>query len=461
MIKLMQNVLVFLSATSLLACGTGSIRTSKGGFALRPFQEETLPNGLRVIWLTDQSLPRISYNLMVQVGSLNESKGQEGITSMTTAMLDQGTVKRKAPQIAEDLAQIGADFSYVTGYDQTVVNASGLSATKEDVLKIFSEIILTPAFQNNEIERRRSVIIASMQKNKDQPSYIADETLDTQVFGAHPYAHPIIGTTASVRNLKRKDLLRHYFAYFRPNNSILTVVGQYDESFKAHVRKAFEAWTSAELRPLNIAKADLKPREVFLVSKAGLQQTQIRWGHVGINRKDPDFMALRLANVILGGAFASRLNQKIRDDLGLTYSISSGSEARLEPGSFEVSTFTRHDKAVTTVLETEKLLKEFVDKGIKEEELQAAKALLIGQFPAALETADRTASNLMVLRRYGISDDYLRFFQQNVQDVTLQEVNAAIRKHLHPDKLQLVIYSDEKALAVDLPKLGLVRKKSL
>ncbi|MCA0305140.1 MAG: hypothetical protein LCH95_22265, partial [Proteobacteria bacterium] len=82
-------------------------------------------------------------------------------------------------------------------------------------------------------------------------------------------------------------------------------------------------------------------------------------------------------------------------------------------------------------------------------------------FPAALETADRTASNLMVLRRYGISDDYLRFFQKNVQEMKLKDVNAAIKKHLHPDKLQLVIYSDEKAISAELPKLGAVRKTNL
>lgn len=460
--KMLKNSLILAATASLLACGSLSNKpTTSGGFQLRPFTEERLANGLNIIWLQDQTLPRISMQMMIKVGSVDEGKGQEGITSLTSSLLDQGTAKRKAPQIAEDLAQIGADYGYSAGYDQTVFNASGLSSTKDQVLQIFSEIMLTPAFDNAEIERRRSVFLASIEKNKDQPSYVADETLDMQVFGAHPYAHPIIGTQASIQGVRRADLLRHYFAYFRPNNAYLAVVGQYDESFKDSVRKAFASWTTGELRSLTNAKADLRSREILLVNKTGLQQTQIRWGHVGIDRRDPDFMALRLANVVLGGAFASRLNQKIRDDLGLTYSISSGSDARLEPGSFEVSTFTRHDKAVTTVLETEKLLKNFVEKGINEDELKAAKSLLVGQFPAALETADRTASNLMVLRRYGISDDYLRFFQKNVQEMKLKDVNAAIKKHLHPDKLQLVIYSDEKAISAELPKLGAVRKTNL
>ena len=116
---------------------------------------------------------------------------------------------------------------------------------------------------------------------------------------------------------------------------------------------------------------------------------------------------MRLANLILGGEFASRLNQHVRDDLGLTYSISSEIDSRKFAGTFEISTFTRNEKVTETLLTTYQDVQKFIAEGINEKELRAAKSFLLGQFPLALETVDRLGYQLILLRAYGISDDYL------------------------------------------------------
>jgi zinc protease len=434
-------------------------KSSNSNFTLRPFKEEKLANGLRILWIKDESLPRISLNMMVQVGSLDEEKGQEGLNSLTASLLDQGTAKHGALALADELDQIGAEFGHSASSDFTTLTSSGLSPFKSQILSLFAEIVLTPAFQEKEIERRRSVVLASIQKQQDQPSAYADELLDRELFGKHPYAVPVLGTKKSVSGFQRVDFLRFYHSFYRPNNSILSVVGQFDEAFQKEVRSTFEKWQTAEIqRPAHEASS-LRPARITLVHKAGLQQTQIRMGHLGITRSNPDFLSFRLANVVLGGVFASRLNQRVRDDLGLTYSIHSSSDARLEPGSFEISTFTRHEKTSQTILETEKLVRDFVKDGVTDPELDAAKALLVGQFPAALETPDRLAYNLMVLRRYGISDDYLKNFEKNVGKISKTEVNQAIQRNVHPENLQTVIYSDERAISAELKKLGPVEKR--
>jgi zinc protease len=187
-----------------------------------------------------------------------------------------------------------------------------------------------------------------------------------------------------------------------------------------------------------------------------LQQAQIRFAEPGIARNNQDFLTLRLANLILGGAFASRLNQKVRDDLGLTYSISSRFEALKNTGGFEISTFTRNDKVGETIKSSLAVLKDFIEGGVTDKELDAAKALLVGQFPAAIETVDRLAFNLLILRLNGIDDSYLKDFFTNVNGISRSDVNAAIKKYFSSDKMKILVYADGTKVADQLKTIGAV-----
>lgn len=452
-----------MSALVLGGCQSISHKAESAqvGFQLRSFQEEVLPNGLKILWIQDQSLPRVSLNLMVQTGAIDETSEQAGINTLMLSLLDQGSSQKTAFQISDELAEMGAEFGASGAQDFSTIQISGLSPAREKLLNLYSEIVLLPAFHEAEIERRRSLLISGLKKTQDQPSSFADELMDHLLFGEHPYGRPTGGKIKSVKSLSKLDLVKHYQSYYRPNNSILAVVGYFDADFQKSVRSRFSSWEKQELKVATRVPISTQKSKTVLMSQQDLQQTQVRFGMPGIDRKNPDFIPLRLANLVFGGAFASRLNQRIRDDLGLTYSISSANDARLDRGSFEISTFTRHDKVAETILETRKLLADFISQGVTDSELDAAKALLIGQFPAALETADRTAFNLMVLRRYQIQDEYLNKFHQNLMAVTRDQVNRAIQKNIQMDHLQVLIYSDEAKIKDQLTNLGAVEKQAV
>lgn len=440
---------------SSCASGPRFSTTATPAFHLRPYQEETLPNGLKLIFITETSLPRVSFELMVKTGTASEPQSLPGLHAMATSLLDQGTKTKKALEIADSFAQIGVDFSAMPAPDYTFLTASGLSIYATDALKLFSEVVMTPSFDRKELERLRAQRIAEIAKSQDQPHSFADEMFDREVYGSHPYSNPVVGTKDGIRKMKRDDLAKYYEKHFRPGNSMLAVVGAVDDNIKAEVRKIFGAWPIGA--PLGVEKMDPPDspnKNLKLVSKRDLKQTQIRIGHLGIRRNDPDFMPLRIANLVLGGSFSSRLNQRVRDDLGLTYSIHSASDPRLDRGSFEISTFTRNEKAGETIKETLAVLDEFVQRGITENELNSAKALMIGQFPASIETPDRLAATIMVLRRYGIEDDYLRNYNQIVSRVTVKDVNDAIRKHINPEKLKIVVYADRSQVMAGLKNVG-------
>lgn len=442
---------------SLVACssGGGLKGTPSAGFQMRDFKEETLPNGMKLILISDDSLPRISFQMMIKSGTYNDPKGAFGLASLTAQTLDQGTKKRKALELANQFAQIGAEFDAGAQQDYTLISGNGLSTSSAELLNLFAEVVMSPAFDAKELERQRSQSLAALDRTQDNPQAYADLLFDRETFGSHPYGVPVIGNKEGLKKIKREDVLNYYEHHYRPSNAIFAVVGNLNEDLLAQVRKVFGGWSEKTGQAIvsTGAAAPLESQKK-LFTKRDLKQTQIRIGHLGIKRNDPDFLPLRIGSLILGGTFSSRLNQRVRDDLGLTYSISSNSDAKGDPGSFEISTFTRNDKAAETVKETMTVFQQFVSKGVSGKELESAQTLLIGQFPAAIETPDRLAMNLMILRRYGISDDYLRNFIPNVRKVTVADVNSAVRKHLAPDKARIIVYGEESQVLSSLKTLG-------
>ena len=166
--------------------------------------------------------------------------------------------------------------------------------------------------------------------------------------------------------------------------------------------------------------------------------SHLLFGHLGISRKDPDYLKLRVANTILGAGFIGRLFTEIRAKRGLTYSIYSYFDSREVPGPFVISTFTRPDKISEMIRETLKVYSDF-SKGVSESEVKDAVAYLKGSFPQIIETSDDLARQLLILYRYGIDPDYLKDYMNNVSKIDHKELNAIMSKHFHPDKVTVVV----------------------
>ncbi len=425
----------------------GYVTQSSGSFALKPYKEVTLENGLKVLFIPDNSLPRVSFTLLVKTGSLQESSADAGLNSLTANVMTQGTQTRSAVQIADEFGQIGSAIQVSPGSDMTMFFTDSLSNSKDQALNLLADIVMNPSFKDGEVQRIRSQMVASLKKKVDNPSNVASDRFDEMLFATHPYGRDTSGTEAALKALSKQSLIKHFLAYYRPNNASLAVVGQFPPDFETQVREVFGKWSKRNLPAQQPAvPKDLGEMEVKVITKKGLQQAQIRIGALGIARSDADYLTLRLANEILGGSFASRLNQKIRDDQGLTYSIYSGFDTKLQRGSFEISTFTKNDSVGKTLEETLKVVNEFVEKGATEKELQAAKSQLIGQFPRAIETADRLAFNLLALDVYGVAPDYLTRFNDSVQKAKLADVNEVIKKRIDPKKFQVLIYADNSVV---------------
>jgi zinc protease len=461
-VKTLPSLMVI---ATLAACGAAEKKTEivnkeekpphassgSSGFKLRPIREVQLENGLRILFITDNTLPRVSMTMLVKVGARQDPQGKEGLNNLAAQLLEQGTQSKNAMVVADELGQLGTEISIEPSSDYTILAMDALVNSSDKLLNLYSDIVINPAFLDSEVARAKSQTIAHQQKKIDNPSSFADDAFDEFLFKGHPYANDVTGTPASVKKITKQDIIRHYLNNYRPNNAQLAVVGRFDKAFESKVGEAFKKWTGKPIR--DFTTPELKPiegLEVKLVSKAGLQQAQIRIGEFGIRRNDPDFLTLRLANVALGGEFGSRLNQRVRDDLGLTYSIYSYFDSRADRGPFVINTFTKNETIGKTLEESLKVFTDFVEKGLTEAELKASKEQMLGQFPRAIETADRLAYNILILNYYGVPLSYLQDFNKNVAALSLSEVNDAIKKHLDVKKLRVLVYADEKKVGNQL-----------
>ncbi|MCB0362065.1 MAG: insulinase family protein, partial [Bdellovibrionales bacterium] len=288
----------------------------------------------------------------------------------------------------------------------------------------------------------------------------ADVMFDSYLFGSHPYARRILGRKRDVQKMRRKNIIKYYLSYYRPNNAQLAVVGQFGPDIVKELEGAFKSWVIRDQKKASFPEVPpIAAVQIHLIDKGDLPQSQIRLGHLGIKRTDPDYLKLRVANMILGGAFHSRLVDEIRDRRGLTYSINSEFDSRLDTGPFTISTFTRHEKVGETIGETLSVLRQFRDHGVTEKEVEDAQALLRGIFPRALETADRLAQTLLILRFYGVPDSYLTSYMDEIAKITTSQVNETIRNHIKPENLKILVYSPKGKVLEQLRPLGVVQVK--
>jgi zinc protease len=449
--KIIFSILLILA---VVGCATVGINTNK---TLKPYKTSKLPNGLNILYVNDEKLPYISLSMMIMSGYATDPAGQTGVTAAAIELLNKGTQTKSAEQIANDIEQMGAEYDANVTADYSLVSLDGLSWQEDKLLSIFSELIQKPKYDDQEISRYKSRTIAGVSQRLDQISYLATEVFENYYYKNHPYAQRDVGSLADIKKLNKKSITEHYKSIMRPNNAWLVVVGKYSANIEEKLSKYFGAWESQPVPTVEFPKIEpIHGRNILLVNNNEAAQAEIRIGHKGPDRTAPEHVANTIANSILGQGFTSRLVDRVRDQLGLTYSISSSTDFKLHGSVFAIHTFTQNPKVGQTVSEIFKVYENFAKNGITENELNLAKKYMIGAFPGLVETAEKAAYNLMILRFFGIPDDYLLNYQNNIAKTTLSEVNAAIKKNFDPNNLKVVIVAPKSKVYDQIKDLGKV-----
>jgi zinc protease len=417
---------------------------------IKPMRVVT-PNGMTVLVLDLPSLPIVHVNVLVKAGAVFDPDPKAGLANLTAQLLDEGTKTRNSTQIAQEIEFIGGELSSAAGEDFATATVRVLKKDVDLGFTLLADILLNPAFAEKEVARVRSQVLGEIQGQKDEPGIVADKAFDEIVFKGHPYHRPPIGTEETVPRITKKDLVEFHDTHYRPNHTIMAIVGDIRE-FEALelINKHFGRWAQKEAAASPFPAPAPLPAPVLKLIDKDLTQANIILGHVGIDRKNPDFYAVSVMNYILGGGgFSSRLVNRIRDEQGLAYDVDSGFQANVLPGPFTVRLQTRNSAANQAIAGVLAEMKRIRTDPVADQELADAKAYLIGSFPLRLDTTGKLAALLNLVELHGLGLSYFQDYPKALALVTKDDVLRVAEKYLHPDKYALVIVAKQSEAKID------------
>lgn len=431
-----------------------------GAAAPRPFQfpkavSKTLANGLRVFVIPGGKEPALTVRLVLPAaGTVNDPAGKAGLAQMAAQLLTDGTATRSAQQIAEAIDFVGGSLSASADVDGTYVTAQVVKKDTELAMELLADVVLHPAFQKEELERRREQLLSSLDVDYADANYLASAAFSRLVYGQHPYGLPEEGTPATVRRFTREDLVRFRDAHYIPNGALLAFAGEITaEAAFAVSEKYFGGWEKRELIPAaRPAPAAESGQRIFIVDKPDAVQTQIRVGRAGIPRNHPDYVPLYVTNRIFGGGFNSRLNTKVRQEKGLTYGANSRFESHKQAGSFVAATSTRTETTAEAAKLVVDLIAEMAAGNVTTEELNFARDYLVGVFPIQLETPEQVAGRVLSVAQYKLPADYYDNYRQHIQEVGAEQVKAMARRYFEATNLNVVLVGNAKSFREALHK---------
>ncbi|HLG50550.1 MAG TPA: pitrilysin family protein [Chloroflexota bacterium] len=406
-------------------------------------QRTRLSNGMTIIGHARPETPAIVVRATIQAGAIYDPPGKEGLAHFTARMMQRGTSRHTFQQISELTDRVGASLS-VDGTEHTIhISGRCLRDDLDLIIGLLGEIVREPIFPAAEMEKVRGEILTRLREQRDDTRSVSERCFRELAYPAdHPYHRWAMGSDASVSSITRDDLASFHGRYVQPNRMSLAVAGGIDfDDFVDRMTRTFSGWNaSGPSAPFTVPDAPLPDRLIRRdLVVPGKTQTDIALGQPSIRRKDPDFYALSMADLILGGlGLSGRLGENVRDRQGLAYYVYSDLEATIGPGPWEVRAGVNPvnvERAIESIIaEVERIRTQPVDEG----ELADAKSYLTGILPLSLETNAGVARVLETIEMYDLGLDYLDRYPGIINSLTREQILDAAARHFSTDRLVIV-----------------------
>ncbi|MCF6178794.1 MAG: insulinase family protein [Geopsychrobacter sp.] len=420
----------------------------------------TLANGIEVYLRSDHDIPLIEITSMIGGGSIFDPPDKTGLSALFVKGLQTGGAGEFSPQRFEQtLENMAADLTVTSS---SYAYSIDMSMRRQDLsagFGLLADVLRRPLFDSRRIEVARQGLIEGVRRRNDDPGSIAGRTLAQSIYRNHPF-----GRTAKKKSLSlivRADLLALHQTYFQPNNLSIAVSGDIDlNELKTLLFQTLGDWNEAPLPNLEPPKLPEMPSKGgILIADKDIPQTTIMLGQPGIDKNNPDMMALKVANFILGGGgFNSRMMREIRSNHGLAYSVYSYFQIGRElPELFIAKCETKCESTLEVVSLMRAQMQKMVDTPVSDAELTTAKESLINSFVFAFNNSHSIVTRQQRLDFYAYPEDYMQSYRQKIAAITTDDVLRVSRKYLHPDKLQIVLvgrrndFEQDPAAALGLP----------
>lgn len=416
-----------------------------------------LPNGMTLLLLEDHKLPTVSFNMMIRPGQLAEPDSLPGLASMMAGMLRNGTEKRTSVQIATEVdsmgASLGAASGFGTGY--TSVTASGMAPDADHILNLMSDIVLHPAFPENELTQYKQREEAALEQRRSSPGFLANEAMKKSLY-IEPPLSVTSATKDSIEKITADDLKKFHDAHFRAGNTLFGVAGDFKTSdMQALIAKYFGAWSGSAEPAVDIpAQGGTAPSKITLVDRPDSVQTYIVAGTRTIKRTDPDYFALTVMNYVLGGGPQARLFLDLREEHSYTYGAYSAVAANIYPGDWSGYAAVRTPVTDGSMTQFVYEYKKIAAEPVPDSELDDARRSIVANFALSLESPAQVLNVWMLVQYYGLPADYWDTYPDHIQAITAAQVQAVAKKYVDLSKMQWVAVGDRKQIEDVLKKYG-------
>ena len=424
-------------------------------------QRATLSNGLKIVLAERASVPLVQFNLLLDAGYAADQFAAPGTAKLAMDMLTEGTRRRTALEISEELALLGANLGAGCSLDTSSVSLNTLRQNLDAALDLYADVILNPAFPEADFLRQQKQRLAGIQREKSEPATMAQRVFPQLLYGPqHAYGNPFTGsgTAASVAKMVPADMLRFHSTWFKPNNATLVVVGDITlAEITPKLERLFSGWKSGDVPKKNIAPvAQREKSSVFIIDRPGSIQSVIYVGNIAPPKANPNEQAIELMNKLLGGDFTSRINMNLREDKHWTYGARSSVSAARGPRPFVTMAPVQSDKTKEAMQELNNELHGIVaTKPVTAAEFARVVSNQTLKLPGTWETQNSVAASLAEIVSFGLPDDYCQTYADKIRSLTRDDLAAAAKTVVQPDHLVWVVVGDRAKIEAGVRELNL------
>jgi predicted Zn-dependent peptidase len=411
-----------------------------------------LKNGLKVLVVENDKLPRVSYNLSIDNAPYAEG-AKKGVSELTSSLIGNGTKTISKDEFNEEIDFLGANINF----SSDGAFASGLSKYSKRIMELMADGALNPVFTQEEFEKEKAKLIEGLKADEKSVPSIARRVQRVLAYGKnHPNGEYLSEET--INNVNLADVRQNYATYFTPQNAYLVIVG--DVKFaevKANVEKLFGTWKTGVAPQVSYSDPkDVQYTQINFVDAPNAVQSEIAAVHItNLKMTDKDYFAAIVANQILGGDFNSYLNMNLREAHGWTYGARSGLRGNKYISNFSASTQVRNAVTDSAVVEILNEIKRIRTEKVTDETLKNVKAGYIGKFVMDIEKPTTVARYALQTKTQSLPADFYENYIKNINAVSADDVLRVSKKYFLADNLRIVIVSKAGDVLPGLEKINI------
>lgn len=431
--------------------------TAPPDWKLPALRTVTLENGLRLWHFEQKSAPLVSVQLILPQGAAGDPAQQEGLTSLTVDLLDEGAGKLSALELSEELGLLATDYQTQVGLDFVLFSLDALAENLEPSLQLLSDILRAPHLQADEFQRRREHHRAQAIARQSQPMSLLRESYHQVLFGGGYASRSTDGSEQSLSRLQLADVKRRFQQLSVPAGAELVLVGALSfEQAQEYTQRLFGEWKGKAAEPSFPVEEPPALSQIHVTHLEGAAQSALAVVTRAGNFREPNYFPELVMNRSLGESFTGRINLNLREEKGYTYGAYSSFRRYRHAGLFGV---VSHVVTEATAASVQEILKEFQElcssRPLTPTEHQNAQEGLLLGFPLRFETTHDISYQIASLPLQGRPVDFWQTWPDQVRAVSLEQAQAAAQPYCDPQRYQIVIVGDLAAIRLSLEELGL------